>query len=142
MFCTAIGGLNLNRSIIHVIRRHYTCDKSQIQRTNTDLGEFAQLNRRSSYKNPQLYVANNDTAVQIITSLSKYHNKNVPFVELNPGPCVLTRQLVKQLPIKRLILVEEAQKFEDFHTVSGSSFNSSPHGLRCEFETLHILSTI
>lgn len=119
MFHTNIGRTpHLKHSIVGVARRHFARDKSQIQQTNVDLGEFSKLNRRSSHQNPRLNVANTDTAVQIVNTLTKYHKDSVPFIEINPGPCVLTQQIIQRLPIKRLVLVEDSSKFEDFQTVT------------------------
>lgn len=113
------------RAAIHPLKNQIIvdCTKHRFStKTQCDLGRFAKLMRRSSHKDSKLYVASTDIANQIINSISKYRNASVPFIEFNPGPCVLTRQIIRQMPASRLVLVEENAEFQQSQKVDFAHF--------------------
>lgn len=113
------------RAAIHQLKNQIIidCTKRRFStKTQCDLGQFAKLKRRSSHKESKLYVASTDTANQIINLISKYRNASVPFIEFNPGPCVLTRQIIRKLCASRLVLVEEDAQFQESQKVDSVHF--------------------
>lgn len=81
------------------------------------LTEFPHLKAKSREECPQLFVGNEGTAKEIVNIIGKYHKPNVPFFEINAGPCIFTKELVKHLPITKLVLLENDDRFEDVQKV-------------------------
>lgn len=63
------------------------------------------------------YLANKTTANQIVDVISRYHNKNLPFFEVNPGACILTKSLLERLKPEKLYLIERCKDFSEIQTV-------------------------
>lgn len=70
-------------------------------------------------KNPNaFYLANENTANQIVDVISRYYNKNLPFFEVNPGACILTKSLLERLKPEKLYLIERCNDFNEIQTVT------------------------
>lgn len=77
-----------------------------------------ELTDKISRKEPKsIYVANENTANSIAKTISKYHKENVPFFECNPGPGILTANLLQHLHPKRLRLIEKCIAFSSIQAV-------------------------
>lgn len=59
-----------------------------------------------------LYVASNNAAVTIAKAIKPHYLETVPFFEINPGPCILSKALLKHLKPTTLTLVHS----ENSHT--------------------------
>lgn len=71
-----------------------------------------ELTDKISRKEPKsIYVANEKTANLIANTISKYRKENVPFFECNPGPGILTANLLQHLEPKQLRLIERCTAF-------------------------------
>lgn len=69
------------------------------------------LKRITSKKNQILYIADQNAANAIADKIAHYRIKDVPFIEVNPGPYILTHELVCKMNLKEICLI---QKKEDF----------------------------
>lgn len=84
----------------------------------TNLNLFpSNLKRVTRKKIQQIYVANEQAAEEIAKLIGQFHRKNVPFVELSPGPCILSKALLNQLDMKRLVLIQKGDEFADIQQV-------------------------
>lgn len=84
----------------------------------TDLELFpTDLKRITKKKHPQIYIANEQTGQQIANLISRFYVKTMPFVELSPGPCILSKALLHQLDAQTLVLIETDGEFSDTHQV-------------------------
>lgn len=93
----------------------------------TNLNLFpADAKRITRKKNQQIHVANEQTAQQIANSVSRFYKKNVPFVELSPGPCILSKALLNQLDMEKLVLIQIEEQFAEIQKVFVSIFNWIP----------------
>lgn len=61
-----------------------------------------------------VYVADQKAAKTIVDSIRRFHKTNVPFFEVNPGPCILTECLLSELLQIQLYLIESNS---DFNTI-------------------------
>lgn len=86
------------------------------QTTNLDLFP-CDIKKVTTKKNPSLYVADQQIADQIATSISRFRKKNVPFFEINPGPCILTTSLLNQLKPRKIGLIERNDEFTNVQQV-------------------------
>lgn len=86
------------------------------QTANLDL--FPTNLRRVTNKNhPQIYIANEQTGEQIANAVCQFYDKKVPFIELLPGPCILSKVLLNQLDMRTLVLIEGDGEFTDIQKV-------------------------
>lgn len=85
----------------------------------------ADLKRVSRKKDQQIYVANEHTAHQIANLIKRFHRKNVPFVELSPGPCILSKALLDQLDMETLVLIQTNNEFATIQQVFNSNTSDS-----------------
>lgn len=86
------------------------------QITNLDLFP-TDLKRVTSKKNQQIYVADKLAGEEIANSIGRFYVKNVPFVELSPGPCILSKALLRQLDVQTLVLIANDGEFADTQQV-------------------------
>lgn len=68
-------------------------------------------------KSQQIYVANEQAAQKITNLISRFYKKNVPFVELSPGPCILSKALLNQLDMQTLVLIQKDEAFAEIQKV-------------------------
>lgn len=88
----------------------------------TNLNLFpADSKRVTRKKNQQIHVANEQAAQQIASLISRFHKKDVPFVELSPGPCILSKALLNQLDMETLVLIQMDNEFAPIQQVCQSS---------------------
>lgn len=76
-----------------------------------------ELKRVTTKRDPELYVANQNAAKQITHAIARHHVKEVPFFEMNPGPCVLTKVLLQQLKLNKIGLIERNETFANVQKV-------------------------
>lgn len=86
------------------------------QITNLDLFP-TDLKRVTHKKFQQIYVANKQAGQEIANTISRFYAKNVPFVELSPGPCILSKALLNQLDMQKLLLIQTDGEFLDIQQV-------------------------
>lgn len=90
----------------------------------TNLELFPTDSKRVTRKqNQQIHVANEQTAQQIANLISRFHKKDVPFVELSPGPCILSKALLGQLDMETLVLIQMDKEFAPIQQVFLSAVN-------------------
>lgn len=77
----------------------------------------SELKRVTTKKDSQIYVAEEAAAQQIAEIISQFHTENVPFFELNPGPCILSNALIQKLNLKKFGLIEKNEEFLDIQKV-------------------------
>ncbi|XP_055321600.1 dimethyladenosine transferase 2, mitochondrial [Sitodiplosis mosellana] len=80
------------------------------QLSNLDLFP-SDLKRITSKKDIDLYVADDDAANVIAKAIARFRMPNVPFFEVNPGPCILAKALLRHLEPKKLGLIEKNKEF-------------------------------
>lgn len=97
----------------HKIRNHFV-KSGQLSNLNLFPED---LQRITSKKQSQIYVASKGASDQIANLIGQFHEKTVPFVELLPGPCILSEALLKQLDMSTLLLVEKDKQFVDIQQV-------------------------
>lgn len=119
-FCTATPNHISSKSKGNGSRRLLDHFNQIGQTSNLDLFP-SELKRITSKQEIQVYIANDDAAQKVTNLISKFHNKNVPLFELNPGPCILSKTLLDQLNLEKLVLIEQNEDFKDIQTVR--SFN-------------------
>lgn len=90
--------------------------KTSGQITNLNLFP-TDLRRVTRKKHQQIYVANEQAGQEIAHSISRFYEKNVPFVELSPGPCILSKALLNQFDIQTLVLIERDGEFANTQQV-------------------------
>lgn len=91
------------------------------QISNLDLFP-SELKRATSKKDTRTYVADNNAAEVIAKALSRLRVNDVPFFEINPGPCILTKALLSHLKPKKLGLIERNPEFLHFQQVCNSLY--------------------
>lgn len=101
--------------------RKYFAENGQASNLGLFPNDFKRLNARKSLG---IYVADAKTANEIASKISRFQRKNVPFFEINPGPCILTKALISQLELKILGLTEKNELFADIQLVRS---NNSPN---------------
>lgn len=94
----------------------YFSENGQTQNLGLFPNDFKKLNAR---KDLGIYVADAEAANKIASSICRFQKKDVPFFEINPGPCILTRALISQLEFKMLGLTEKNELFSDVQLVRG-----------------------
>lgn len=80
------------------------------QLSNLDLFP-SDLKQVRSKKHIDLYVADNEAAEVIAKTIARFRVENVPFFEINPGPCILTNALLRHVNPKKLGLIEKNKEF-------------------------------
>ncbi|XP_031617857.1 dimethyladenosine transferase 2, mitochondrial [Contarinia nasturtii] len=93
------------------ILKHFT---STGQQSNLKL--FPREMRTSCSKSKFLYVASDETAQIIAKAIQPHYITNVPFFEVDPGPCILTRAFLQHLRPTTLALINR-YKAEKFKTI-------------------------
>lgn len=73
--------------------------------------------KRVTTKSQQIYVANEQAAQKIANLISRFYKKNVPFIELSPGPCILSKALLNELDMKTLVFMQRDEEFTDIQKV-------------------------
>lgn len=86
------------------------------QTTNLNLFP-ADSKRVTRKKNQPIHVANEQAAQQIAKLISRFYKKNVPFVELSPGPCILSKALLNQMDMETLVLIQMDKEFAPIQQV-------------------------
>lgn len=83
---------------------------------NETLSKFPSHFQKISHKKEPsaVYVADRKAAVTIVDSIRRFHKTNVPFFEVNPGPCILSECLLSELQQIQLYLIETNG---DFNTI-------------------------
>lgn len=86
-------------------------DHLEVVNLKKTFSQFPKEYRRTNLsKNPRsIYIAHNETAKKIFTIIQKYQ-KNVPFIEMNPGIGLLTKKLLTS-NCSKLILCEYDKQF-------------------------------
>lgn len=86
--------------------------------------EYSELKNRipkqllKKYKSPEnMYLINKGAAKHIVNTIQKYLKRNGPLVEVNPGFCFLTEELLKTLK-RKVYLYESSHNFNEFLSVS------------------------
>lgn len=69
------------------------------------------LKRITTKKNQTLYIADQNVAALIANKISQHRIQNVPFVEIDPGPCILTQELIRQMDLKEIRLIHNNEEF-------------------------------
>lgn len=75
------------------------------------------LKRVTTKKVPQTYIAEEEIAQKIAVLVSRFQLKDVPLFEINPGPCILSKALLKTLNPKKFGLIEQNEEFLDIQMV-------------------------
>lgn len=80
---------------------------------NETLSKFPSHFQKISYKKKPsaVYVANQKAAKTIVDSIRRFHKTNVPFFEVNPGPCILSECFLSELQPIQLYLIESNSDF-------------------------------
>lgn len=101
------------RSVSQKIVNHF----SKIgQTSNLDL--FPNDLKKVSPKRDQTWYVADEKAGEIIAkAISPFYRENVPFFEINPGPCILTKALLRHLNPSILGLVESKEEFSHVQQV-------------------------
>lgn len=84
---------------------------------------FPEKLKRKKQKGPEhLYLADEATASTIAKHLLHYYNGSVPIVEVNPGPGLLSKELLKRKFVTDLRLFEVHREFLPALEVGSSDF--------------------
>lgn len=75
------------------------------------------LKKITRKKDISFYVADQKMSDEIVSRIARFHNKDVPFFEINPGACILTKSLLSQLKPQKLVLIEGDEFFTQIQTV-------------------------
>lgn len=105
--------LNLKRyfgsTVKQKITKHFKSNDE-----NENLSKFPSYFYKISHKKrpTAVYVADQKAAQIIVDSIRRFHKPNVPFFEVNPGPCILSECLLSQLNPIQLYLLESNSDFD------------------------------
>lgn len=107
------GAVKLSSSCPQNILNHFL-QNGQVENLKLFPSEWKRI---TSKKETELYVADQDAAKVIAKTISRFHVKNVPFFEINPGPCILSKALLHYINPKKLGLIEKNDNFAHFQKV-------------------------
>lgn len=114
MFRNLVHKRYLASTVKQKITKHFKSNDE-----NEILSKFPSHFHKISHKNKPnaVYVANQKAAQTIVDSIRRFHKANVPFFEVNPGPCILTECLLSELLKIELYLIESNSEFDTIQKV-------------------------
>lgn len=121
--CLNKSFLNAYTPFINKTAKASTCSRKILnhfsnngQLSNLDLFP-SELKVVTSKKDKKIYVADKNAAEKIANTISRLRVTNVPFFEINPGPCILTQSLLHHINQEKLELIEENEEFMNIQEV-------------------------
>lgn len=114
--------LNAYTLFVNGTAKASTCSR-QILKHFSNNGQLSNLDlfpselKVSTSKDKKIYVADKYAAEKIANTILRLRVTNVPFFEINPGPCFLTNSLLNHTNPGKLELIEENEEFMDIQKV-------------------------
>lgn len=111
--------LTLKRYFASTVKQKITKHFQNNDDKNEILSKFpSHLQKISHEKKPSaVYVADRKAAKTIVDSIRRFHKTNVPFFEVNPGPCILSECILSELQQIQLYLIESNSYFNTIQEV-------------------------